>query len=261
MEFANDVVMLTGAGGRLGRPCALAFAAEGARLLLTDSAASTLEETARLARARGATVVAVPGDVTRRADIEAALAEGRRQLGPVDVLVNFAGYVPVSSVLEVGEEEWDRVFAVNVKGTMLCCQAVGREMVARGAAGRIVNISSGASTSARAGAAHYCGSKAAINMFTEVLATELGPHGIRVNAVAPGLTETPMAQRAAGDPAIRAYAARKQPLAGELMDPDEVAQAAVYFLSDESRAVTGQLLKVDGGWSIASVSPEPTGAG
>jgi NAD(P)-dependent dehydrogenase (short-subunit alcohol dehydrogenase family) len=157
MEFANDVVMITGAGGRLGRPSALAFAAEGARLLLTDRAASTLEETARLARGRGATVVAAPGDVTRRADVEAALAEGRRRLGPVDVLVNFAGYVPVSPVLEVSEEEWDRVFAVNVKGTMLCCQAVGREMVARGAAGRIVNNSSGASTSARAGAAHYCG--------------------------------------------------------------------------------------------------------
>jgi len=81
------------------------------------------------------------------------------------------------------------------------------------------------------------------------------PDRIRVNVLAPGLTRTPMAQRAERDPAIRAYASRKQPLAGELMDPDEVAHAAVFFLSDESRAVTGQLLKVDGGWSIASVSP------
>ncbi len=85
------------------------------------------------------------------------------------------------------------------------------------------------------------------------------PDRIRVNVVAPGLTATPMARRAAEDPDIRAYAARKQPLAGEMMDPDEVAHAAVFFLSDESRAVTGQLLKVDGGWSIASVSPEPPG--
>jgi NAD(P)-dependent dehydrogenase (short-subunit alcohol dehydrogenase family) len=82
------------------------------------------------------------------------------------------------------------------------------------------------------------------------------PDRIRVNVVAPGLTRTPMAGRAEGDPKIRAYAARKQPLAGEMMDPDEVAHAAVYFLSDESRVVTGQVLKVDGGWSIASVSPE-----
>jgi NAD(P)-dependent dehydrogenase (short-subunit alcohol dehydrogenase family) len=80
---------------------------------------------------------------------------------------------------------------------------------------------------------------------------------IRVNVVAPGLTDTPMATRAGGDPTIRAYAARKQPLAGEMMDPREVAHAAVFLLSDESRAITGQVLKVDGGWSVASVSPEP----
>jgi NAD(P)-dependent dehydrogenase (short-subunit alcohol dehydrogenase family) len=246
MEFANDVVMLTGAGGRLGRPCALAFATEGARLLLIDSAA-TLEETARLARARGATVVAVPGDVTRRADIEAALAEGRRQLGPVDVLVNFAGYVPVSPVLEVGEEEWDRVFAVNVKGTMLCCQAVARDMVARGAAGRIVNISSGASTSARAGAAHYCGSKAAINMFTEVLATELGPHGIRVNAVAPGLVMDTVARK--GDPVAHAYVRdmlAATPL-GRTGSPDDIARAVLYLASPRSDWITGAILFVTGG--------------
>ena len=247
MEFANDVVMLTGAGGRLGRPCALAFAAEGARLLLTDLAAPALEETARLARARGATVVALPGDVTRRADVEAALAEGRRGLGPVDVLVNFAGYVPVSPVLEVGEEEWDRVFAVNVKGTMLCCQAVGREMVGRGAAGRIVNISSGASTSARAGAAHYCGSKAAINMFTEVLATELGPHGIRVNAVAPGLVMDHVARK--GEPVEHPYVRdmlTATPL-GRTGAPDDIAEAVLFLASRRSGWITGEVLFVTGG--------------
>src|SRR3989442_8140317 len=102
MEVGNGVVMLTGAGGRLGRPCALAFAAEGARLLLTDVAASALEETARLVRARGATVLAVPGDVTRRADVEAALDEGQQRLGPVDVLVNFAGYRDMLAATPLG---------------------------------------------------------------------------------------------------------------------------------------------------------------
>src|SRR5262249_11473655 len=247
MEFGNDVVMLTGAGGRLGRPCALALAAEGARLLLTDMAAPALEETARLARVRGVPVVAVPGDVTRRADIDAALAEGRRRLGPVDVLVNFAGYVPVSPVLEVSEGEWDRVFAVNVKGTMLCCQAVGREMVGRRAAGRIVNISSGASTSARAGAAHYCGSKAAVNMLTEVLATELGPHGIRVNAVAPGLVMDSVARR--GEPVAHPYVRdmlAATPL-GRTGAPDDVAQAVLFLASARRGWVTGEVLYVTGG--------------
>ncbi len=269
MEFANDVVMLTGAGGRLGRPCALAFAAEGARLLLTDVAAPALEETARLARARGATVVAVPTDVTRRADVQAALAEGRRGLGPIDVLVNFAGYVPLSPVLEVSEEEWDRVFAVNVKGTMLCCQAVGRDMVGRGAPGRIVNISSGASTSARVGAAHYCGSKAAINMFTEVLATELGPHGIRVNAVAPGLVMDAVVRKggSVGHPYVREMLAAT-PL-GRTGAPEDIAQAVLFLASPRSGWITGEVLFVTGGAhcgrthmasAAGRLEPEPAGS-
>jgi len=247
MQFRGEVVMLTGAGGRLGRPCAIAFAGEGAHLLLTDVAAAPLEETARLARARGATVVAVAGDVSRRADVEAVLTEGSRRLGPVDVLVNFAGYVPVSAVLDVGEEEWDRVFAVNVKGTMLCCQAVARQLVARSAAGRIVNISSGASTSARAGAAHYCGSKAAVNMLTEVLATELGPHGIRVNAVAPGLVMDSVARR--GEPVAHPYVRdmlAATPL-GRTGAPDDVAQAVLFLASARSGWITGEVLYVTGG--------------
>jgi NAD(P)-dependent dehydrogenase (short-subunit alcohol dehydrogenase family) len=247
MEFGNEVVMLTGAGGRLGRPCAVAFAAEGARLLLTDVAVPALEETARLAQAGGATVMAMPADVTRRADVEAALAEGRRRLGPVDVLVNFAGYVPVSPVLEVSEEEWDRVFAVNVKGTMLCCQAVGRQMVERVAAGRIVNISSGASTSARAGAAHYCGSKAAINMLTEVLATELGPHGIRVNAVAPGLVMDTVIRK--GSPVPHPYVRdmlAATPL-GRTGAPEDIAQAVLFLASPRSGWITGEVLFATGG--------------
>jgi gluconate 5-dehydrogenase len=247
MEFRDQVVMLTGAGGRLGRPCALAFAAEGARLLLTDLAPGPLEETARQARAAGAGAVAVPADVTRLADVEAVVAEGARRLGPVDVLVCFAGYVPTTPVLEVTEEEWDRVFAVNVKGTMLSCQAVGRQMVARGAAGRIVTISSGASTSARAGGAHYCGSKAAVNLLTEVLATELGPRGIRVNAVAPGLVMDRIVR--AGEPVAHPYVRdmlAATPL-GRTGAPADVARAVLYLASARSDWITGEVLYVTGG--------------
>ena len=104
----------------------------------------------------------------------------------------------------------------------------------------------------------YAAAKGALTALMTTMAATYAPEGIRVNIVAPSLTKTPMAKRAADDPAILAYARRKQPLAGEMLDPDEVAQAAMYFLSDESRAVTGQMLKVDGGWSVMSVSRSPS---
>ena len=198
MEFANDVVMLTGAGGRLGR--VRARVRSPGRAAPADRPRRRPPSRRRRAWRARAARRSSRCRATSRAGQTSRPRSPRVGGGsaPSTCLVNFAGYVPVSPVLEVGEEEWDRVFAVNVKGTMLCCQAVAREMVGRGAAGRIVNISSGASTSARAGAAHYCGSKAAINMFTEVLATELGPHGIRVNAVAPGLVMDTVARK--GEP-------------------------------------------------------------
>jgi NAD(P)-dependent dehydrogenase (short-subunit alcohol dehydrogenase family) len=239
--------MLTGAGGRLGRPCAVAFAREGARLLLVDTAEAALDETARQVRMDGAPYVTAMADVTRPDDVMRALAAGGAGLGPVDVLVNFAGYVPVSAVVDVSVEEWDRVFAVNVKGTMLCCQAVARQLIARGAPGAIVNVSSGASTSARAGAAHYCGSKAAVNMLTEVLATELGPHGIRVNAVAPGLVMDQVVRHgdAVTHPYVRDMLAAT-PL-GRTGSPEDIAEAVLFLASERSTWVTGEILYVTGG--------------
>jgi NAD(P)-dependent dehydrogenase (short-subunit alcohol dehydrogenase family) len=247
MEFQDRVVMLTGAGGRLGRPCTLAFAREGARLLLTDLVPDRLEETARQARGAGARVVAVPADVSRPDDVARVLAEGAGPLGPVDVLVGFHGYVPTTHLRDVSVEEWDRTFAVNVRGTMLCCQAVARQLIERGARGSLVNVSSGASTSARAGGAHYCGSKAAVNMLTEVLAIELGPHGIRVNAVAPGLVMDTVARK--GDATAHPYVAdmlAATPL-GRTGAPDDIASAVLFLASDRAGWVTGEVLYVTGG--------------
>ena len=140
-----------------------------------------------------------------------------------------------------------RVFAVNVRGTMLCCQAVARQLVARSAPGAIVNISSGASTSARAGAAHYCGSKAAVNMLTEVLATELGSHGIRVNAVAPGLVLDAVTRKGepVGHPYVRDMLAAT-PL-GRTGSPEDIASAVMFLASDRSAWITGEILYVTGG--------------
>ena len=161
-------------------------------------------------------------------------------------------------------EGWDRTLELNLRSQALTCQAVIRQMLAQqpngsGTRGSILLMGSVTATDPApeffATHAYAAAKGATIALMTAMAATYAGDR-IRVNAVAPGLTDTPMAARAAGDAGIRTYARRKQPLAGELMDADELAHAAVYFLSDESRVVTGQLLKVDGGWSVVSVSPD-----
>ena len=159
-------------------------------------------------------------------------------------------------------EGWDRTLEINLRSQALTCRAVVRQMLAQepnssGTRGSILLMGSVTATDPAPEffATHaYAAAKGATTALMTTMAAAYAADGIRVNAVAPSLTATPMAQRAAGDARIRAYARRKQPLAGELMDPDEVAHAAVYFLSDESRVVTGQLLKIDGGWSVLSVS-------
>jgi NAD(P)-dependent dehydrogenase (short-subunit alcohol dehydrogenase family) len=159
---------------------------------------------------------------------------------------------------------WDRTLELNLRSQALTCRAVVRQMLVQplnssGTRGSILLMGSVTATDPSPemfGTHAYAAAKGATNALMAAMAATYANDRIRVNAVAPSLTDTPMATRARGDPRIRAYAARKQPLAGEMLDPAEVAHAAVYFMSDESRAVTGQLLKVDGGWSVVSASPE-----
>src|SRR5499427_8466066 len=187
LGLSGKVVLVTGAAGRIGPVICATFAREGACVGVVDVAADRAQATAEKLRAAGHRAVAVAADVSSATDVSVALEAVTSALGPVDVLVNAHGISPNRPLIDADESEWDRTFAVNTRGTMLTCRAVGRQMIERGRGGAIVNVSSGASTSARLGAAGYCGSKAAINMLTQALAIELGPHGIRVNAVSPGL--------------------------------------------------------------------------
>jgi NAD(P)-dependent dehydrogenase (short-subunit alcohol dehydrogenase family) len=164
---------------------------------------------------------------------------------------------------------WERTLAINLRSQALTCRGVIRQMRAQspngsGTRGSILLMGSVTATDPAPEffATHaYAAAKGATIALMTTMAAAYVEDRIRVNAVAPSLTDTPMAARAAADDRIRAFARRKQPLAGEMMRPEEVAHAAVYFLSDESRVVTGQLLKIDGGWSVVSASPDEPPSG
>ena len=248
--MATRAVIVTGAASGIGRALAEALARRGTPVVLCDVDGAGLEA------ARGAiggASWAVPADVTRADDVERMTAEARRLAGPIGGLVNCAGIYPVTPLLDLSVEEWDRVMAVNLRGPFLVTQAVARRMIADLAGGSIVNISSTSSRLARPGIAHYGASKAALNQLTAVAAVELAPHGIRVNAILPGVIGTERVQvTAAGSDEARAEHAAKLariPLA-RVGEPAEVVSVAGFLLSDESSYCTGALFTADGGFTL-----------
>ena len=247
MELDGRVAMVTCGAGRLGRAISMELAREGAAVGIFEARADAGAEVATAIRKSGGKAASATGDVSRAADVEGAVEQLQRELGPIDVLVNAHGIFPNRPVLEMDDEEWDRVFAVNTRGTMFACRAVARRLVERGAPGAIVNISSGAATSARAGAAHYNGSKAAVNQLTHVLAIELGPHLIRVNAISPGLVLDDVLRE--GDAHASDYVnlmLRGTPLR-RTGSPADIAPAVVFLASDRSPWTTGAILEISGG--------------
>jgi NAD(P)-dependent dehydrogenase (short-subunit alcohol dehydrogenase family) len=247
LGLAGKVALVTGGAGRIGPVICATFAREGAAVGVLDIDADRARATAAHLQQEGCRAVGIGGDVSRPEDVEAALASVTNGLGPVDVLVNAHGISPNRLLLEAQEDEWDRTFAVNTRGTMLTCRAVARQMVQRAAGGSIVNVSSGAATSARLGAAGYSGSKAAINMLTEALAIELGPHGIRVNAVAPGLvTDSALTSTNANLTAYMRMMLEMTPL-GRTGAPADIAEVVVFVASNRNAWMTGSIIDVSGG--------------
>lgn len=238
---------VTGAGGRIGRSICEILALEGADIAASDLQLDAAEEARALATAAGRRSTAVAGDVSSASDVERMVQEAEDALGSIDILINVAGIFPSSLLLSVSEEEWDRVFDINVKGTMLTCRALGNRWVQAGIQGAIVNISSGAATSARLGGAAYCGSKAAVNLLTQALAIELGPHGIRVNAVSPGLVLDEL--HSPSDPGLPPYVRlnlEATPLRRSGM-PEDIARTVAFLVSEQSGWTTGAIVDVSGG--------------
>jgi 3-oxoacyl-[acyl-carrier protein] reductase len=248
MRLAGKVALVTGAQQGIGRAIAVAMAREGADVginFLDDAAA--VGRVADEVRALGRKVAVVKGDVARKADVEAFVAAASA-LGPPDILVNNAGVFPRSEFLALTEDEWDRVLGVNLKGGFLCAQAAARGMIAAGRPGAIVNISSSAIRGDARGV-HYSASKAGVLGMTRAMALALAPHHIRVNAIAPGLTDTAQPRYGNTEEQLAARA-RDIPL-GRMAQPDEIARIAVFLASDDAAMMTGELMHVNGGVYMA----------
>jgi L-rhamnose 1-dehydrogenase len=181
--------------------------------------------------------------------VQAAVRAVLDRWSTIDILVNDAGICPFESFLEMPEAIWDQVLDVNLKGYFLVSQAVAKTMVDRGVKGRIIAVSSISAEFGGSQQAHYCASKAGINLLVKSMAISLGPHGITVNAVLPGTVETDINREALADPAVREYWAKRAPL-GRLGQPDDITGPALFFATDDSAWCTGAMLVVDGGTSV-----------
>ncbi len=251
-RLLDKVAIVTGAGSGIGRAITLAFAREGARVVAVDRDPAGLAETVTMA---DKPVVSVPGDVTDP-QLPGILRAALRELGPLDILVNNAGIGGGGTAEATSDEELRRYLEVNVVGLFRLSRFAVEEMKPR-RCGAILNLASVYAVMGAAHSAGYSTSKGAVAAFTRQLATDYGPHGIRVNALGPGLIETPLTAERIRTQAWRRRIAIDQTPLQRVGQPEDVAAAAVFLCSDEAGFITGELLKVDGGWDMAGYPREP----
>lgn len=244
----NRIALVTGGAGRLGRATADVFLREGAAVTLADIDAARVKSVAEeLSATYSGKVHAVSGDQSNKDDSTRFVGEAETALGLPDILVNAHGIFPNCPMLDVSVEEWDSVFTVNTRGTMLTCQAIARRWIDAGTKGAIINISSGAARSGRPGGAHYSGSKAAVEILTHIFAAELGQHGIRVNAIAPGLVLDEVMHETSEEAHPYVNLTLEATPMGRTGAAADIAEAAVFLASDRSDWTTGAILEVTGG--------------
>jgi 2-hydroxycyclohexanecarboxyl-CoA dehydrogenase len=246
-----QAALVTGAARGIGAAIADALATDGWSVAVGDlDAAGAVATAAALAEAHGVRAVGIGMDIADLGAVRAAVARVERELGPVEALVNNAGIDVIKPFVESTEDEWDRIIAVNLRGTIGCCRAVVDGMIER-QSGRIVSIASDAGRVGSSGEAVYSATKGGVIAFTKALAREVARHGIRVNCVSPGPTETALLAQVA-DYSEKLYSglARAIPL-GRTAEPGDIAPAVAFLVSDGAAYITGQTLSVSGGLTMA----------
>jgi len=249
MDLKNKVAIVTGARRGMGKADALAFAKNGAKVVVSDISQEECQQVVDEIERGGGEALAVKCDVSNEKEIEEMVKKTIKKFGRVDILVNNAGICQFKPFLEMTEEEWDRTIDINLKGYFLCARVCAKEMVKQ-KSGVIVNIASivmGQIGKGMAGLAHYSAAKGGIAALTKTLALELAPHNIRVNTIAPGAVDTPMVDSAMADPKALEQILAMIPL-HRMGKPEEIANTVLFLSSEDSSYITGSVVVVDGGW-------------
>ena len=245
MELKDKVAIVTGAGRGIGKGIALSLAKEGANVVVSDIDLSSCENVVKEIETLGSKGLAVKCDVSNKIEVDAMVQAAVKKFGELDILVNNAGIFPFKPFLEMTEEEWDKVIDINLKSVFLCSQAAAKVMKE---GSKIVNTSSIAAFVGFEGLTHYCASKGGMNGMIRALALELAPKKICVNAVAPGSIDTPGATQAVTEE-IKKQTLAMIPLS-RVGKPEDIANAVAFLASSKADYITGQVLIVDGGWTL-----------
>jgi NAD(P)-dependent dehydrogenase (short-subunit alcohol dehydrogenase family) len=248
MELVGSTAVVTGGGRGIGKAITAELLARGASVVALEIEPAHAEQArAELGEAVGDRLAFQIGSVFDAADVTAAFDLAEEKYGPVDMLVNNAGTAAMSPIVDMTEEDWDLIVDTCMKGTFFCTREFGKRAIDQGHGGAVVNISSLNAIAATDGLGHYCAAKAGVAQFTQVAASELGRYGIRVNAIAPGTTETPLSEGftvgGMGEEFL-AHTPLGPPRHGQ---PQDIADVAAFLLSDQSGRVTGHMIPVDGG--------------
>jgi len=249
MRFEEKVVIVTGGARGIGRAIATGFAQEGARVMIADILEQKSQETVRIIQEKDGTAAFRLTDVSQKNQVLSLIKATQDTFGPIEILVNVAGICPFKDFLEIPEEMWDHVMAVNLKGVFLCAQAAAKNMIEHNIKGKIVNIGSISSIVGGSQQAHYCATKAGINLLTASMAIALGPHGINCNVVMPGPVETDINKEDLDDQEKRSYFINRTPLR-RIGNPEDIFGPVMFFASDDANWCTGATLVADGGITV-----------